>query len=87
MVDEIIAGYPTYLTMMNYAEHWGASINWVPVDKNKSYDLNEIEKRISSKTKLFFSAILIIPQELLVSAKKLVDFCDVASKKTIVFFR
>ena len=82
---EIIAGYPTYLTMMKYAEHWGASINWVPVDENKSYNLDEIEKRISAKTKLVFLCNPNNPTGTIVPAKKLVDFCDVASKKTIVF--
>ena len=45
--------------MMKYAEHWGASINWVPVDENKSYNLEEIEKRISAKTKFYHKKYLI----------------------------
>lgn len=57
---EIIAAKPTFLAMMQYAEMWGANINWVPVDKNMGYDLQEIEKRITSKTKWCFYAILII---------------------------
>ena len=44
---EIIAAKPTFLAMMQYAEMWGANINWVPVDENMGYDLDEIEKRIS----------------------------------------
>ena len=51
---EIIAAKPTFLAMMQYAEMWGANINWVPVDENLGYDLPEIEKRISSKTKCFY---------------------------------
>ena len=71
--------------MMKYAEHRGASINWVPVDENKSYDLDEIEKRISAKTKLIFLCNPNNPTGTIVPAKKLVDFCDVVSKKAIVF--
>jgi len=70
---------------MDYAEQWGATINWVPVGEDKGYDLDEIEKRISSKTKLIFLCNPNNPTGTLVPAKKLVDFCDVASKKAIVF--
>ena len=82
---EIISGQPTFLAMMQYAKQWGASVNWVPVGADKGYDLDEIEKRISSKTKLIFLCNPNNPTGTLVPAKKLVDFCDVASKKTIVF--
>ena len=82
---EIISGQPTFLAMMDYAKQWGATINWVPVGADKGYDLNEIEKRISSKTKLIFLCNPNNPTGTLVPARKLVDFCDTASKKTIVF--
>ena len=82
---EIISGQPTFLAMMTYAEQWGATINWVPVGADKGYDLDEIEKRISSKTKLIFLCNPNNPTGTLVPAKKLVNFCDLASKKTIVF--
>ena len=51
---EIISGQPTFLAMMDYAKQWGATVNWVPVGKDKGYDLDEIEKRVSSNTKLIF---------------------------------
>ena len=82
---EIISGQPTFLAMMKFAEQWGASVNWVPVGADKGYDLDEIEKRISSKTKLVFLCNPNNPTGTLVPAKKLVDFCNAASKKTIVF--
>ena len=82
---EIISGEPTFLAMMDYAKQWGATINWVPVGADKGYDLDEIEKRISSKTKLVFLCNPNNPTGTLVSADKLVDFCASASKKTIVF--
>lgn len=82
---EIISGQPTFLAMMDYAKQWGATVNWVPVGEDKGYDLNEIEKRISSKTKLIFLCNPNNPTGTLVPAKQLVDFCDVASKKAIVF--
>ena len=82
---EIISGQPTFLAMMNYAKQWGATVNWVPVGTDKGYDLDEIEKRISSKTKLVFLCNPNNPTGTLVPAKKLVDFCNAASQKTIVF--
>ena len=82
---EIISGQPTFLAMMDYAKQWGANVNWVPVGKDKGYDLDEIEKRVSSNTKLIFLCNPNNPTGTLVPAKKLVEFCDSVSKKTIVF--
>ena len=82
---EIIAAAPTFLAMMDYAKQWGATINWVPVGQDMGYDLEEIEKRISSKTKLIFLCNPNNPTGTLVPAKKLIDFCEVAAKKTLVF--
>lgn len=82
---EIISGQPTFLAMMNYAEQWGATVKWVPVGEDKGYDLDAIEKQITSKTKLVFLCNPNNPTGTLVPAQKLIDFCEVASKKTIVF--
>jgi len=82
---EIIAAKPTFLAMMQYAEMWGANINWVPVDKNMGYNLQEIEKRITSKTKMVFLCNPNNPTSTLLPADTLVDFCTSVSKKTIVF--
>ena len=54
---EIIAGQPTYLALMNYAEEWGGKIKWVPVDSDKGYDLDKIEKNIDSNTRMVFIAV------------------------------
>ena len=83
--DEIISGLPTFLSMMTYAETWGADINWVPLDKDLNYDLPEIEKRISSKTKLVFLCNPNNPTGKLLPAKDVLDFCESVSKKTMVF--
>ena len=82
---EIIAAKPTFLAMMQYAEMWGANINWVPVDKNMGYDLPEIEKRITSNTKMVFLCNPNNPTSTLLPADTLTDFCESVSKKTIVF--
>ena len=83
--DEIISGLPTFLAMMTYAETWGADVNWVPLDKDFNYDLNEIEKRVSAKTKLVFLCNPNNPTGKLLPADAVLDFCETVSNKTMVF--
>lgn len=82
---EIIAARPTFLAMMTYARQWGATINWVDLDSELTHDVDEMEKRISSKTKLIFLCNPNNPTSTLLAKNKLIDFCTSASKKTIVF--
>ena len=82
---EIIAGQPTFLAMMTYAEQWGASINWVPLDETLSYDLEEIEKRVSERTKLIFLCNPNNPTSTLLPAEEVRDFCDTMSNRCVVF--
>lgn len=82
---EIIAGQPTFLAMMDFAEQWGAKINWVPVDKNKGYDLNSIKDQININTKLVFLCNPNNPTGTVIPKNSLKDFCMNASKKTIIF--
>lgn len=82
---EIIAGRPTFLAMLNYARQWGATINWVDVNQDKVLDVDEMEKRISDKTKLIFLCNPNNPTSTLLPKDKLVDFCSTAAKKTMVF--
>jgi histidinol-phosphate aminotransferase len=83
--DEIISGLPTFLSMMTYAETWGAEVNWVPLDKDFNYDLPEIEKRISAKTKLVFLCNPNNPTGKLLPANEVLDFCETVSNKTMLF--
>ncbi len=82
---EIVAGQPTYLALMSYAEAWGGKIKWVPVDSNKGYDLGEIEKNINGKTKMVFIANPNNPTGTLLEKSSLSNFCESASEKTLVF--
>jgi histidinol-phosphate aminotransferase len=82
---EIIAAKPTFLAMMNYAQQWGANVTWVPVGENLGYDLDAIEKRITSRTSLVFLCNPNNPTSTLLPADKLTDFCNTVSEKTIVF--
>lgn len=82
---EIISCSPTFLAMMNYAELWGTDINWVPLNKDLDFDLDEIEKRVSFETNLVFLCNPNNPTGKLLPADRVVDFCKTVSEKTIVF--
>ena len=82
---DIVAGQPTYLALMNYAEAWGGKINWVSVDSNKGYDLVEIEKKINEKTKMVFIANPNNPTGTLLEKSLLSKFCERVSEKTLIF--
>lgn len=82
---EIITCAPTFLAMMNYAELWGTEINWVPLNKDLDFDLEEIEKRVSFETNLVFLCNPNNPTGKLLPADKVLDFCRTVSDKTVVF--
>ena len=82
---EIVAGKPTYLALMSYAEAFGGKINWVPVDSNKGYDLSSIEKNINDKTKMVFLANPNNPTGTLLEKSSLSKFCEKVTDKTLVF--
>ena len=81
----IVAGQPTYLALMNYAEAWGAEIKWVPVDSDKGYDLKKIRGSIDKETNMIFIANPNNPTGTLLNANSLADFCEDISKQTLVF--
>ncbi len=82
---EIIAARPTFLAMMTYAKQWGGSVNWVPLDDKLVHDTDEMEKRITSKTKVIFLCNPNNPTSTLLPPDVLRDFCETASRKTLVF--
>ena len=84
-VGNIVAGQPTYLALMNYAEAWGAEIKWVPVDSDKGYDLKKIRESIDKETNMVFIANPNNPTGTLLNANSLADFCEDISKQTLVF--
>ncbi|MFL0684808.1 histidinol-phosphate aminotransferase [Algoriphagus aquaeductus] len=82
---EIISCSPTFLSMMEYAELWGTEINWVPLNKDLDFDLEEIEKRVSHETRLVFLCNPNNPTGKLLPAQKVMDFCETVSKRAVVF--
>ena len=82
---EIITCTPTFLSMMEYAALWGTDINWVPLNKDLDFDLDEIEKRVSHETRLVFLCNPNNPTGKLLPADRVVDFCETVSKRAVVF--
>ena len=82
---EIIACKPTYLALMTYAEDFGCKINWVPLDNDLKFDLDEIARRTTNNTSMVFICNPNNPTGTMVGAKELEDFCISTSKKTCVF--
>ena len=82
---EIIACKPTYLALLTYAKEFGCNINWVPLDSDLKYDLNEISRRVSDKTSMVFVCNPNNPTGTMLSAEELENFCVSTSKNTCVF--
>ena len=82
---EIVACKPTYLALMTYAEEFDCKINWVPLDNELKYDLNEISNRTSKNTSMVFICNPNNPTGTMLGADELEDFCVSTSKKTCVF--
>ena len=68
---------------MTYAEDFGCDINWVPLDDDLKYDLNEISRRVSDKTSMVFICNPNNPTGTMNSASDLEDFCLSTSKKHV----
>ncbi|WP_420387725.1 pyridoxal phosphate-dependent aminotransferase [Roseivirga sp.] len=82
---EIIAARPTFLAMMTFARQWGANIKWVDLNEQKAHDLDAMERNISDQTRLIFLCNPNNPTSTIVDKDRLVDFCETASRRTIVF--
>ncbi|HEY2782798.1 MAG TPA: histidinol-phosphate transaminase [Steroidobacteraceae bacterium] len=51
---EIVAAEPTYTELTTYAEHTGATLKLVPVDKQLRHDLSAMHAAVSAKTRAVY---------------------------------
>src|SRR5260370_24915922 len=51
---EIVAAEPTYAELSEYAQHTGASLKLVPVDKQLRHDLSAMHAAVSAKTRIVY---------------------------------
>jgi histidinol-phosphate aminotransferase len=84
---EVIAGSPTFEAMLRYTEAFGGYVNRVPnlADENQSLDLDEMERRTTSNTRLVFVCNPNNPTGGILPAARLRDFCETVSGRTVVF--
>ncbi len=82
---EIIAGNPTYQALLTYAEGFNAHVHRVALNDRLEHDLEEMEKRINSNTRLVFICNPANPTGTIIPKEKIKDFCLAVSKRTMLF--
>jgi len=82
---EVVTSTPTYKALLSYAEEFGGTINAAPLDQDLKYDLDEMEKRVTSETSMVFFCNPNNPTGTLVDGQRALDFCNTVSEKTMVF--
>jgi len=82
---EIVAADPTFQQILRYGESHGSHVHRVPVDENMNHDLDEMEKRITSKTSLVYICNPNNPTGTIIEKSKLKNFCNSVSERTVVF--
>ncbi|MDH3651621.1 MAG: histidinol-phosphate aminotransferase family protein [Saprospiraceae bacterium] len=82
---EILTCMPTYKALLTYAERFGAYINIAPLDADLGMDLDALDRRIHSNTRLVFVCNPNNPTGTLLDRDRLKTFCRQASKRTMVF--
>lgn len=82
---EIVSPDPTYLSLLSYAEQFGAYINKVPLNDKLEHDLEEMDRRVTGNTRLVFVCNPNNPTGTLISKERIEDFCESLSRRTIVF--
>lgn len=82
---EIIAADPTFQALLRYAENFGAYVHRVPVNDKLEHDLDEMAKRITSKTRLIFICNPNNPTGTLINKSVLKDFITSVDNEAVVF--
>ncbi len=82
---EIIAADPTFQSLLNYAENFGAFIHRVPLNDQFTHDLNAMNNRITGKTSLIFICNPNNPTGTLLEKNQLKDFCSSVDHQAVIF--
>ena len=82
---ELIAADPTFQSMLNYAETFGAYVHRVPVNDQMQHDLEAMARRVTSKTRLIFICNPNNPTGTLLNKEALKDFITSVDSKAMVF--
>ena len=82
---EIVAADPTFQALLRYGEHFGAYVHRVPLDETLTHDLEAMEQRVTSRTRLIFLCNPNNPSGTLLESGKLRDFCASVAGRAVVF--
>ncbi|MDC6353952.1 MULTISPECIES: pyridoxal phosphate-dependent aminotransferase [unclassified Robiginitalea] len=82
---EIIAADPTFQALLRYAELFGAYVHRVPLDDKLVHDLDAMERRVTSKTRLIFLCNPNNPSGTILDGNTLRDFCTSVDSRAVVF--
>ena len=82
---EIIAGYPTFLSMLNYAKRFGGYAHMVPMDENLVHDLDAMAKRVNAKTRIVYICNPSNPTGTILDGDQYRKFCQSMAGEAIVF--
>jgi histidinol-phosphate aminotransferase len=82
---EIVAADPTFQALLRYGEQFGAYVHRVPLDDTLTHDLSEMERRVTSKTRLIFICNPNNPSGTLLDVNTLRDFCYSTDKQAVIF--
>lgn len=81
----VLSAFPTFRSLMDYAEKLHARWDRVDLDEYHKHDLDALAAAVHSDTRLMFLCNPNNPTGTAIEGKKFVDFCEEMSKKTLVF--
>jgi histidinol-phosphate aminotransferase len=81
----VLSAFPTFRSLMDYAEKLHARWDKVDVDDYHKHDLDALAAAVKSDTRLMFLCNPNNPTGTVIEGQKYLDFCQEMSKKTLVF--
>jgi histidinol-phosphate aminotransferase len=81
----VLSAFPTFRSLMDYAEKLHARWDKVDVDDYHKHDLDALAVAVKSDTRLMFLCNPNNPTGTVIEGQKYLDFCQEMSKKTLVF--
>jgi len=82
---EVVATEPTYLQLMEHAEHHGAEIRWVPHTATMHHDLAAMERAVGDRTRLVYVCNPDTPSGTLCPPDAIRGFCEAVAPRAAVF--
>ena len=81
----VLSAFPTFRSLMDYAEKLHARWDKVDVDDYHKHDLDALAAAVKSDTRLMFLCNPNNPTGTVIEGQKYLDFCQEMSKETLVF--